>query len=365
MRLPFLRTRFFQVSMLILLIASAVQVFWWILDQARKAEDLRQRLTQLYNQDASAARQLYALGAEPSQIHQLYPHLDIDSDGQITVDASVLEELSEDRSRWLNQYGWEGAFFLVVLAISMAAVWRALREEVNLRRRQQNFVAAVSHELKSPLASMQLTVETLSLREPPREKTRELLQRVAEDIERMMDMINKILDSSKLDQHGLKLRPEPIELLGAVQQCLGQMSHLRDRAGAKVETEVGPDLMLFADPIGVATVLRNLLDNAFHAVTDKGGGSVWIGAKSVNGFVHLVVRDDGVGFDPSESSQLFEKFYRPGNELRRKSSGQGLGLYIVRRFVELEKGRVRALSEGFGKGATFEVWWPEAREAAA
>ena len=112
-------------------------------------------------------------------------------------------------------------------------------------------------------------------------------------------------------------------------------------------------------------MLRNLLDNAFHAVTDKGGGSVWIGAKRVNQFVQLVVRDDGVGFDPSESSHLFEKFYRPGHELRRKGSGQGLGLYIVRRFVELEKGRVHAFSEGIGKGATFEVWWPEAREAAA
>jgi signal transduction histidine kinase len=351
--------------MLVLLIASAIQVFWWILDQTRKAEDLRQRLTQLYNQDAAAARELHARGASPTEISELYPHLDVGSDGQIAVDESVLDELSEDRSRWLNQYGWEGSFFLLVLAISMAAVWRALREEAILRRRQQNFVAAVSHELKSPLASMQLTVETLRMREPPREKTRELLQRLSEDIERMMDMITKILDSSNLDQHGIKLRPETVELLPAIHQSLEQLRHLRDRSSATVDIEVNPDLVVFADPIGVGTVVRNLLDNAFHAVTDQGGGSVWIEAKSVKGFVQLAVRDDGVGFDPAESSRLFDKFYRPGNELRRKGSGQGLGLYIVRRFVELEKGRVHASSEGIGRGATFEVWWPEAREAAA
>ncbi len=83
-----------------------------------------------------------------------------------------------------------------------------------------------------------------------------------------------------------------------------------------------------------------------------------------DGQVRLTVADDGGGFPPEEARLLFEKFYRPGDEMRRKGTGQGLGLYIVRRFMELEKGRIRAHSDGPGTGATFEVWWRPAEEVA-
>ena len=84
-----------------------------------------------------------------------------------------------------------------------------------------------------------------------------------------------------------------------------------------------------------------------------------------NGFVELAVADDGVGFEPALADKLFEKFYRPGDELRRTSKGTGLGLYVVRRFVELERGWVSALSPGPGRGATFTVAWPAATPDAA
>lgn len=365
MRLDFLRTRFFQVTILALLVVSAVQVFWWIVDQSRKTEDLRQRLTNLHEQDAEAARELRRLGADEATLTRLYPHLDVGSDGEIVVAPEVLESLREDRARWLNQYGWEGGFFLAVLVVSMAAVWRALHEEAILRRQQQNFVATVSHELKSPLASMQLSLETLSLRQPPRERARELLERMAADIARMMDMITKILDASRLDQRHIKLRPEPVALLPAIRRSLDELDHRCRSSSARLAIEVDADLEVLADPVGVGTVLRNLLDNAFRSVAANGGGEVRLRAQPIDGFVRLTVEDDGGGFNPEESSLLFDKFYRPGDEMRRKGAGQGLGLYIVRRFVQLEKGWVRAHSDGIGRGATFEVSWPLAEEGAA
>jgi signal transduction histidine kinase len=243
-------------------------------------------------------------------------------------------------------------------------VWRALREEARLRQRQQNFVAAVSHELKSPLASLQLSVETLSLREPPLERVRELAGRMAADIARMTDMITKILDAARLEQRRIDLKPERVALLPALRRALDELESRRHKSSARVEIDVDEDLEVFADPAGVGTVLRNLLDNAFRSLP-AGGGEVRVRAEPAERFVRLTVEDDGGGFPPDESSLLFDKFYRSGDEMRRKGAGQGLGLYIVRQFLDLENGRILAHSDGLGKGATFEVWWPSAREGAA
>ena len=117
-----------------------------------------------------------------------------------------------------------------------------------------------------------------------------------------------------------------------------------------------------ADPLAARTVVRNLVDNAVKATAAAGGGTVIVQAGKTDGGVRLEVRDNGLGFQPQEAGRLFEKFYRPGDELRRKSPGSGLGLFIVKGFMQLERGRVDARSDGPGKGAVFSVSWPAAGE---
>ena len=354
--------RVIQISILLLLVICAAQVLWWIVDQARRTEALRTRLTELYSEDARAAEELRRLGTDEVRLKKLFPHLDVDSGGKIVVRPEALESLRLQRVRWLNQYGWEGSFFLVVLGVSMVAVWRALHQDRVLRRRQQNFLAAVSHEFKSPLASLRLSAETLSLRELSHDGILKLTDRMIADLERMEDMVSKILDTSHLEQGRITLFPEPIGLSTAVERVVEELANHITSAGANIHIDIPPDLEIHADPVGVRTVLRNLLDNALKAVVVKGKGNVWVRAARDQQFVHLRLEDDGIGFHPKDSRQLFEKFYHPGSELLRARSGQGLGLYIVRRFIELEKGRVSADSRGVGKGAVFEVWWPLATE---
>ena len=362
MRFSINGTRAFQISLLLLLIISAAQVSWWIVDQARRTEALRARLTELYTGDARAAEELHRLGADEARLKRLFPHLEVDTSGKIVVSPEALESLRLQRVRWLNQYGWEGGFFLVVLVVSMVAVWRALHQDKALRRRQQNFVATVSHEFKSPLASLRLSAETLSLRELPHDRILKVTDRMTADVERMEDMVSKILDSSHLEQGRITLYPEPIGLSTAVERVVEELENHITSTGVDIHVDIPPDLEIHADPVGVRTVLRNLLDNALKAVAVKGQGNVWVRAARDQQFVHLRLEDDGIGFHPKDSRHLFEKFYRPGSELRRPRSGQGLGLYIVRRFIELEKGRVSADSKGVGKGAVFEIWWPLAEE---
>src|SRR5690606_26118586 len=116
--------------------------------------------------------------------------------------------------------------------------------------------------------------------------------------------------------------------------------------------------------------LRNLLDNAVKACVAGGNGhAISIAAARVGRDVELEVRDDGTGFPPDDAGLIFEKFYRTGNELQRATPGSGLGLYLVRRLVELDGGNVAAHSEGAGKGAKFTVRWraaePTTRERQA
>ena len=351
-------TRTLQLTILALLAVSAAQVFWWIADQSRRTEALQRRLVELYSADARAAAELQRLGADGGTIEALFPHLTVEPGAGIAILPEALEGLRRDRVRWLNQYGWEGAFFLVVLVVSMVAVWGALHQQELLRRRQQSFIAAVSHELKIPVASLQLAVETLGLRDLPRDRVIELADRMASDLSRMEDMVAKILDTSRLDERKVTLRPEIVGLSSAVRSVVEEVGTRATHAGIGIEVDIPDDVKVRADPAAVRTVLRNLLDNALQAVAGGAGRRVRITSRGSGRLVRVRIEDDGVGFAPEEATRLFQKFYRPGDEMRRRGSGQGLGLFIVRRLVELEGGRVEAASDGPGRGAAFEVSWP-------
>jgi signal transduction histidine kinase len=275
----------------------------------------------------------------------------------------VLAALDSQRFHRLNRYAWEGAFFLAVLIAAMAVVHRALREEADLRRRQEHFLAAVSHELKSPLASLRLSTETLSLRDPPPAKRGELVNRLLTDLGRLERMISNILDTSRLSSGQTKSVPSPLSLAEEVSAAVDEVREHAAECETTLATDVPDNLRIEADPEGVRTVLRNLLHNAIKATC--GGGNVTVRAAALDGYVRLEVKDDGVGFPPGEASRLFEKFYRVEGDGRARMSGTGIGLYLVWRCAELDGASVDAKSGGSGRGAVFTVAWPMRTEAAS
>ncbi len=364
MKIPFRldSTRALQAGFLVLLAICAGQVVFWILDDVEHTRVLSERLMQQYQREINAAQRMVALGIDPNEVDRLFPELIFSSGPErITVNPQALSLLREDQRRRMYRYGWEGSFFLIVLVSAMAVIAHAIRQDAELRRRQQNFLAAVTHEFKSPLASLRLSAETLALRDPPPPARQKIVQRVLDDLTRFETMIGNILDTARLEEGRVTLRPERVVLGAAVRQVFEELGE-RARAGnVALEAEIPGDLDVEADPVAVRTVLRNLVDNAVKATVANGGGRVRVAAHVEDDAAAIEVRDDGVGFAPDEAQKLFDKFYRPGDELRRTSSGSGLGLYIVRRFMQLTGGRVAARSDGPGKGATFTLRWPVAR----
>ncbi len=358
--LPYRLTRPLQIAFLLLLVVSCGQVGWWIVDQFEYTAEVRTERRAEYDADARAAETILRAGAPWSHVRRVWPHLEPpDDSGRVHVSAAVLAALDRERFHRLNRYAWEGGFFLLVLLAAMAIVYRTLEEEAALRRRQEAFLAGVSHELRSPLASLRLTAETLALRDPPPGRRAELVQRSLDDLGRLDRMIGNLLDASRLSAATVRTAPEARNLATEVSATVEELRQHAEDCRVSLSTDVAPGLVVRADPEGLRTVLRNLLQNAIKAAC--GGGNVVVRAARRDGHVRLEVRDDGIGFPPGEAARLFQKFYRVEDGSRERPTGTGLGLYLARRYAELDGGTIEAASDGPGRGASFAVTLPAER----
>lgn len=352
-------TRVFQVTALALVVVAAVQVGWWLFDQRSYAiEKVRESRT-LYAQQIAAAQALLDSGTPPEQVSAMLPGIAI-ADKKASLSPAVDTMLMSEEHRRINQYAWEGGFFLLALALCNGVIFRALRAEARVRQEQDNFLALVSHQFKTPLASLQLSLETMALRQLSAEQSRTLMDRMLADLARMEAMVTQILESNRLERGRIDLRIEPLELGGAVGRVVTNLSERANKEKIKITTDIARGMYVMADPLALDVVIRNLVENAIAAVAPVGGGSISLTARRTDGAVELSVRDTGVGFRPGDGSKLFEKFTRMHPGGGSSYFGTGLGLFIVRRLMQLAGGRVSAHSEGVGQGAQFILTWPVA-----
>jgi signal transduction histidine kinase len=350
-----------QIGFLVLLVVSTVQVSWWIYDTVQNTGAVEQRFQASYRAEAEAAQALAARGVAAAAIRTLAPHADVDPatrDARVSPDA--LAALARERARRNNRMLWEGGFFLLVLVGGMTVLTRTIRHDAELRRRQQNFLAAVSHEFKSPLASVRLAAETLILRSKEPD-TQRLAQRIVEDGDRLLRMVDNLLETTRLEEGRHALSPTLVSVRSVTESAAAEMAERARHNGIELALHVPAQLALTVDRTALEMALRNLLDNAIKACIAGHGKSVNVRAERTDHGVELAVSDDGLGFPPQDAAMIFEKFYRLGDELRRSTPGTGLGLYIVKRLVELSGGHISAESDGPGQGATVTIVWPDSR----
>lgn len=247
---------------------------------------------------------------------------------------------------------------MVVLIAGMAVLARTFRHDSELRRRQQNFLAAVSHEFKSPLASTQLAAETLIMRAPDPD-ARKLGQRILEDCERLLRMVDNLLDTTLIEEGRHELKTEQVNVEASIVSTVDSFAERAARHSIAIDYNVPSALTLAVDPQALDTILRNLIDNALKACIAGSGHRIDVNVSETESSISLSVSDDGLGFPPEDAESMFEKFHRLGDELRRKTPGTGLGLYIVKRLADLSGATVSAASEGPGSGATVALDWPK------
>lgn len=270
----------------------------------------------------------------------------------IQLSAYIPQEDANLAKRMGMVFG-EGAVFLVILIFGIYRIRKSISREFELQKRQNNFLLTVTHELKTPLAALKLYLQTLQKHNLTAEKKDQILDGALSENERLVQLIENILNTSRAENKAFELRKEKIKLNEFINQLIER--YQKRFKELQIITELPPELAIKADPSMLETIFINLIENAVK----YGGTAQLIEIKSLplDRFVTITISDEGPGIAPQERNQIFEKFYRIGNEDTRKTSGSGLGLYLVAELVHLHNGQVRC-QENQPKGCIFEIILP-------
>jgi signal transduction histidine kinase len=272
-------TRVFQLTALALVVVSAVQVGWWLFDQRAYTVEKVSAARAAYAGQTAAAQALLDAGTPAARVRQLLPQIVV-SGAQASLAPAVEQALRTEEQRRNNQYAWEGGFFLLALGVCIAVIARALRAEARVLEEQDSFLALVSHQFKTPLASLQLSLETMALRAPPPQASRTLIDRMLADLARMEAMVTQILESVRLERGRVDLRSEPLELRSAVTRVVTQLEERARASSIIIANSIEPGLYVLSDPLALDVVVRNVLENSLAAVDGAGGGDIAMRARA-------------------------------------------------------------------------------------
>jgi signal transduction histidine kinase len=252
----------------------------------------------------------------------------------------------------------ESTFLGLLMVGSVWLVLRALRRETLLARQQRNFLSAVTHELRSPIASAKLYIESLQLGRADGEKTERYLRHAHEDLQRLAHIVEDMLVSRRLQDARVEVRPEPLELRGLLAPQVERLAERHGPRGARIDLAPGGRVVARADASAIDTIVDNLVSNGV-----KYGGEhphVELSLRADGDLAVLEVRDHGKGLQGADRRRIFEAFVRGGDERVRTQQGVGLGLYITRELVAAQGGTITA-DDAPGGGAAFRVTLPLAR----
>lgn len=311
--------KLFIVSLVywVLLVYMVAALFWWFIALEKQNLDISQiRLSEL-KKDAPAYFE----------------------------NAQAIEEA---RKRKTAQYIGEGSTFLALILLGAVFVYRATRRQIMLSQQQQNFMMAITHELKTPIAITQLNLETLQKRKLDEEKQQKLISNTLQEANRLNILCNNILFASQLDAGAYRGNKEEINFTdlaeGCVDECNSRYPH------RTIKENIQEAIYLNGEKLLLQMLISNLLDNALkYSPVDE---PVTISLSEQNQEVVLTVSDLGSGIADTEKKKIFDKFYRSGDENTRKAKGTGLGLYLCKKIMNSHKGYI-SVTDNQPRGSSF------------
>lgn len=255
---------------------------------------------------------------------------------------------------WLPFVG--GLLLLVSLSAAMSVIFRNLNLQINMRRMYDNFIANVTHELKSPLASIQLYLETMQSRELSRDRQAEFIAMMQQDTERLNHLINSILNIARMEQkkiaHDFQVRKAEDLVKDLVEQARIQFKLTPEQ----VRIDGKCDISILADRNALQIVINNLFDNAVKYSESPVQIDVHIGQT----LKHMVLtfKDNGIGIPPRHQKKVFQKFHRVHDKNSPSVKGTGLGLYWVKEIIRYHRGKISISSRELGQGTVFTILLP-------
>jgi K+-sensing histidine kinase KdpD len=257
-------------------------------------------------------------------------------------DPRILEKDIKDheikKNRYILMIIGEGTIFLILISIGILRVYKAHLREKEISLQQKNFLLSVSHELKTPLATSKLNIQTLLKRDLPKEKQHEFLKKTLLENERLNQLIENILISTRLDDFDSKgnllINKQNVNLTQLVIDTINK-SFTADQQ-KRISCSLDNDVFLVTDLAIFPSIIINLIDNGLK----YSNSDIFVELKKEASFILLLFSDRGTSIPFFEKNKIFEKFYRSGNEETRKNKGTGLGLFIVKKLVEMHNGNI-------------------------
>jgi signal transduction histidine kinase len=250
-----------------------------------------------------------------------------------------------------------GATCLGIVLAGVVTYLTLTIKAINLSRRQSNFIDSVTHELKSPIASLKLYLQTLGRRHVSPAEQESFCQYMLEDVERLDSLINHLLDAARLEKDRTPAEAEDVELAAVLRSTTEIVCQRYQTPCENVQLDLTP-CIVHAAAVDLELIFRNLIDNAIKYANDDDPRVEVTLRPHGDGWVLARISDNGRGIPPQFRRKLFARFTRLGLELERDKPGTGLGLYIVRTLVSRLGGKVRIRDRDRGSGTTFEVQLP-------
>ncbi|MGZ4054691.1 MAG: sensor histidine kinase, partial [Bacteroidia bacterium] len=251
-------------------------------------------------------------------------------------------------ARWIMIAG-EGSVFTALLLLGIFQIRKTFKKETELAQQQKNFLLSVTHELKSPIASTKLQLQTLQKHELDREKQKEIISNAISDTDRLNNLVENILLAAKIENSVYSVHKEKFNLseylAEGLKQTITSFSYKQ-----KIELQIEKNIFMDIDRTSFPSIILNLFENAVKYSSED--SKITIGLKKENGKIVLSVADEGAGIPDKEKASIFQKFYRVGNEDTRKTKGTGLGLYIVDYLVKQHNGTI-SVKNNIPKGSVF------------
>ncbi len=246
----------------------------------------------------------------------------------------------------------ESAVFLFLLGIGAYFLHASIKKEDVLKENQQNFLLSVTHELKSPLAAIKLSLQTIEKRELEKEQRDGLIRNSLKDVERLDDLVENMLLATKLESKTYSFPKEVFDFSDLVTKITDRLQVHSCGCQQMIDARIESGVMIDGDKFALSSVVTNLVENAI-----KYSGKcaeITVELCQNDGKPKLVVADNGLGIPDHEKMHIFDKFYRVGDENVRKSKGTGLGLFIVKEVLQKHDADI-SVKDNVPHGAVFEV----------
>ncbi len=264
------------------------------------------------------------------------------------------QEILAYQDRKHAQYVGEGIIFMILIWIGAVFVYLGARRYVKLGQQQQNFMMAITHELKTPIAIARLNIETLQRRQLDTPQKERILQQTLSETERLNDLCDNILLASRFDSGTMQSHFEEVSLNQLLAEAVLQFStRFPDREILLQEN--ARNISMMGDSMLLRMMMNNLIENGLKYAPKAMPITVTI--SSENKQVTIAVADLGKGIPVAERRKVFDKFYRMGTEITRKTKGTGLGLYLVRRIATDHKGTIE-IADNKPQGSIFIISFP-------